>query len=292
MKYIKLFEEHSIEDLVNKKEDLQGLLNLGIISQEEYSDETRALDREIKSHARSVLTTGSKNRLYSTDWLNDVRKYPELRWLVSIIDSPEYRELTEAGLILSSSFTQLLNHTLVFSRSQTRDVGRDYAIGMFGSTRIIRRLVPKTGYRDMDVIIKRYPEETSELDFFKQAMSWAVNSIDFTSAEFVTKRTAKSVEAREVEQPKFNDLIARLVNQKLPNLSDSAVQRIIADLKYVLYFNYATQRRKNIKALEQYFNTDNEVALTVYDYSYNQLKGEALSVLSDPRIKIIRSDFN
>lgn len=292
MKYIKLFEEHSIEDLVNKKEDLQGLLNLGIISQEEYSDETRALDREIKSHARSVLTTGSKNRLYSTDWLNDVRQYPELRWLVSVIDSPEYRELTETGLILSSSFTQLVNHTLVFSRSQTRDVSRDYAIGMFGSTRIIRRLVPKTGYRDMDAIIKRYPEETSELDFFKQAMSWAVNSIDFTSAEFVTKRTAKSVEAREVEQPKFNDLIARLVNQKLPNLSDSAVQRIIADLKYVLYFNYATQRRKNIKALEQYFNTDNEVALTVYDYSYNQLKGEALSVLSDPRIKIIRSNFN
>lgn len=287
MKYLRLFEEHSIDTLVQQLNDLEELRSMGIIDDQEYRDRLSFLRREISTSTKSRLKTGSKHMVYSPEWFNDIRNYPELKWLVDVVESPEYKALIEAGVVLSSSFTQLLNHTLQFSRTNHRNTYSEWGIGLFGPSQMIRRLTPKTGFRDMDVKIKSFNEPT-EIAFFKKAMAYLVDSIDFTSRDFSTKRSIKASASQTVEQGQFYELILKLVKSKLPDLEFSTIQKITDDLKHLLYFHEAVNRRKNIKALIKYFDTDQEVELIVREYSYNyNLTNSMREVISDPRIKII-----
>jgi hypothetical protein len=287
LKYVKLFEEHSIETLIQQKNDLAGLKEIGILSPEEYSAKVQSLTREINAHTKSRLKTGSQHRIYSTEWFNDIQTYPDLAWLIEVVESPEYKALIESGVVLSSSFTQLLNHTLQFTRSRQRDTTTDWGIGLFGPSQTVRRLTPKTGFRDMDMVIKRLDEPT-ELDFFKKAMEYLVQSLDFTSRDFSTKRSIKANASQQVEQGQFYELLLKLVNSKFPDSDFSRIQKIVEDLKSLLFFTEAVNRRKNIKALNNYFNTDQEVTLVVSEWRYpNRLTSDEKEVISDPRIKII-----
>jgi hypothetical protein len=287
LKYVKLFEEHSIETLVQQKNELGDLKELGLLSNQEYLDHVRDLDREIRNQTKTQLKTGSQHRIYSAEWFNDIQTYPELAWLIEVVESPEYQTLIESGVVLSSSFTQLLNHTLQFTRNRQRAIETDWGLGLYGPTQTIRRLTPKTGFRDMDMQIKRFNEPT-ELDFFKKAMAHLVASIDFTTREFSSNRSIKADAARQVEQGQFYELILKLVKSKLPDSDFSRIQQIVEDLKSLLFFTEAVNRRKNIKALNNYFNTDQEVTLVVSEWKYkNRLTNDEKEVISDPRIKII-----
>ena len=290
LKYVKLFEEHSIETLVQQKNELGGLKELGLLSNQEYLDHVRDLDREIKTHAKSTLKTGSQHTIYSTEWFNDIRNYPELAWLIEVVDSPEYKALIESGVVLSSSFTQLMNHTLQFTRNRQRAIATEWGLGLYGPMQTIRRLTPKTGFRDMDMQIKRFNEPT-ELDFFKKAMAHLVSSIDFTTRDFSSNRSIKANAARQVEQGQFYELILKLVKSKFPDLDSLRLQKIMEDLKSLLFFSDAVLRRKNIKALTNYFNTDQDVNLFVYSWQYqNRLTSDAKEVISDPRLKIVETN--
>lgn len=277
MKYIKLFEEHSLNSLNAQKADLDGLKDIGIISPTEYTDKIKDINRQIKS----MLTTGSMNTMYSKKWFDDIRTVPEFKWLVDVVDSPEYSNLVSKGVALSSSFTQLMNHTLVFSKNQERRVESDYAIGFFGATKTVRRIVPKTGNRDMDMIIKIFKSPTED-DFFKSAMSYIADTIDFTTNYFSSKRAVKAELLKQETVAEFKKVMVEFIKKKMPGADDSQIRKLSDHLHALIGWNLA-EIKPATKALKTWLTTDKTVNLSIY--SYAPLDGELQQLLlNDPRL--------
>lgn len=277
MKYIKLFEEHSLNSLNAQKADLDGLKDIGIISPTEYTDKIKDINRQIKS----MLTTGSTNTMYSKKWFDDIRTVPEFKWLVDVVDSPEYSNLVSKGVALSSSFTQLMNHTLVFSKNQERRVESDYAIGFFGATKTVRRIVPKTGNRDMDMIIKIFKSPTED-DFFKSAMSYIADTIDFTTNYFSSKRAVKAELLKQETVAEFKKVMVEFIKKKMPGADDSQIRKLSDHLHALIGWNLA-EIKPATKALKTWLTTDKTVNLSIY--SYAPLDGELQQLLlNDPRL--------
>jgi len=277
LKYIKLFEEHSLNSLNAQKADLDGLKDIGIISPTEYTDKIKDINRQIKS----MLTTGSTNTMYSKKWFDDIRTVPEFKWLVDVVDSPEYSNLVSKGVALSSSFTQLMNHTLVFSKNPERRVESDYAIGFFGATKTVRRIVPKTGNRDMDMIIKIFKSPT-EADFFKSAMSYIADTIDFTTNYFSSKRAVKAELLKQETVAEFKKVMVEFIKKKMPGADDSQIRKLSDHLHALIGWNLA-EIKPATKALKTWLTTDKTVNLSIY--SYAPLDGELQQLLlNDPRL--------
>jgi len=277
LKYIKLFEEHSLNSLNAQKADLDGLKDIGIISPTEYTDKIKDINRQIKS----MLTTGSMNTMYSKKWFDDIRTVPEFKWLVDVVDSPEYSNLVSKGVALSSSFTQLMNHTLVFSKNPERRVESDYAIGFFGATKTVRRIVPKTGNRDMDMIIKIFKSPT-EADFFKSAMSYIADTIDFTTNYFSSKRAVKAELLKQETVAEFKKVMVEFIKKKMPGADDSQIRKLSDHLHALIGWNLA-EIKPATKALKTWLTTDKTVNLSIY--SYAPLDGELQQLLlNDPRL--------
>jgi hypothetical protein len=277
LKYIKLFEEHSLNSLNAQKADLDGLKDIGIISPTEYTDKIKDINRQIKS----MLTTGSMNTMYSKKWFDDIRTVPEFKWLVDVVDSPEYSNLVSKGVALSSSFTQLMNHTLVFSKNQERRVESDYAIGFFGATKTVRRIVPKTGNRDMDMIIKIFKSPTED-DFFKSAMSYIADTIDFTTNYFSSKRAVKAELLKQETVAEFKKVMVEFIKKKMPGADDSQIRKLSDHLHALIGWNLA-EIKPATKALKTWLTTDKTVNLSIY--SYAPLDGELQQLLlNDPRL--------
>ena len=277
MKYIKLFEEHSLNSLNAQKADLDGLKDIGIISPTEYTDKIKDINRQIKS----MLTTGSTNTMYSKKWFDDIRTVPEFKWLVDVVDSPEYSNLVSKGVALSSSFTQLMNHTLVFSKNPERRVESDYAIGFFGATKTVRRIVPKTGNRDMDMIIKIFKSPTED-DFFKSAMSYIADTIDFTTNYFSSKRAVKAELLKQETVAEFKKVMVEFIKKKMPGADDSQIRKLSDHLHALIGWNLA-EIKPATKALKTWLTTDKTVNLSIY--SYAPLDGELQQLLlNDPRL--------
>lgn len=279
MKYVKLFEEHSLNSLNAQKADLDGLKDIGIISPIEYTDKIRDINRQIKS----MLTTGSTSTMYSKKWFDDIRTVPEFKWLVDVVDSPEYSNLVSKGVALSSSFTQLMNHTLVFSKNQERRVDSDYSIGFFGATNTVRRIVPKTGNRDMDMVIKIFKSPT-EADFFKSAMSYIADTIDFTTRDFSSKRAVKAELSKQEAVAEFKKVMVEFIKKKMPGADDSQIRKLSDHLHALIGWNLA-EIKPATKALKTWLTTDKTVNLSIY--SYAPLDGEIVELLlTDPRLVI------
>lgn len=222
--------------------------------------------------------------MYSESWLNEARNIPEFGWFTGVIDSPEYSELVQKGVSLASSITQLLNHTLVFARNGVnRDNKKEFAIGLFGSINVVRRLVPKTGMRDMDLTMKRFDSSLSEADFFKTAMKWLVDHIDFDSRSFDSKKTVASSAKTGQETTVLRDLVSRLVQADLANISGRDQDKLRNDLFGAIGGNDSASRTRAIRELTKYFEKG-QATLTVSGYySLNQ---DMITVLSKPNIKI------
>lgn len=143
-----------------KIEDLKTLADLGIITPDELKKEFR------KYRADEIKLT-----------------IPEVK---EIIDTPEYREFQKLGLELVSSRTQLFNGTLVFGQPgyQPKD---QFAIGLFQNG-TIKRLTPKGIKRgvwgrelgEMDMPIKQFKLDS---DFYRTAMRWCLDHIDFEALD-------------------------------------------------------------------------------------------------------------
>ena len=276
MKYIKLFEEHSIDSLSKQKDDLDGLREIGIISPEEYTDKIRDINRRIKA----ALTSKSNYPMYSTEWFNDIRSNSAFDWLITLIDSPEYSKLIEMGVVLSSSFNQLMNRTLVFSRTPDRDRRSEFAIALFGPARTIRRLVPKTGSRDMDMVVKSFNSPT-ELDFFKEALSYVADNIDFTTRDFSTKRTMKAQSTKQEAESEFKTVLDEFIKMRMPDSDDSQIRKWSEKLHSVIGWTVA-EIKPATKALKKWLTTNNSVNLSIY--SYHSLDQEIQEILDDPRL--------
>jgi hypothetical protein len=282
-KYIKLFEEKTTDILMAELEDLERLREIGLVDDQEYAEQTSSIRRQLNIQAKSILNTKSQHKVYSNEWFEDLRTKPEFRWLIDVFDSPEYAALVEKGVVLSSSFTQLLNRTLVFSKSFDRNPKADFALGFFASTNVVRRIVPKTGYRDLDMVMKRF-ERLSETQFFKTAMRWASDNVDFSDRSFPTKRASASAKRAIDDQTILMNLITKLVQEDMTKISASESQKTIESLYHTMGgLNDAALRKNSIKNLTNYFENGSCKIVFTGNQTYTQ---DMITVLSKPGISI------
>ena len=281
MKYLKLFEEINVEDLLQQQEELDRLHDLGLADNQEYRSGSAKIRAALNQYIKAKLKR-IQHPMYSESWLNEARNIPEFGWFTGVIDSPEYSELVQKGVSLASSITQLLNHTLVFAKNGiARDAKKEFAIGFFGSINVVRRLVPTTGMQD--VTMKRFDSNLSESEFFKTAMKWTVDHIDFDSRSFDSKKTVASAAKSGQETTVLRDLVSRLVQADLANISGRDHDRLTNTLFGAIGGNDSASRTRAIRELTKYFEKG-QATLTVDGYySLNQ---DLITILSKPNIKI------
>jgi hypothetical protein len=170
----KLFESESEEEVNQKIEDLRQLADLGMIDRQEITEFLRK---------RGVPTI-----------MNSV---PEIQ---EIVNSPEYQELQELGLGIVSSKTQLLRGNVIFGFAGYRPHD-GYAIGIYPGVKKIRRMTPKGipmgvrgrspyGIGSMDIQIKDLGF-VSDDQFYRVAMRWILDHIDFEDPRFSVKRNTR-----------------------------------------------------------------------------------------------------
>jgi hypothetical protein len=285
MKYLKLFEEQSVDDLLQKKQDIEDMRELGVLSDEEYRTQLAGIRSRLNLYTKSKLKTGSQNPPYSAAWFDDLRTSPELRWLMDVVATPEYAALVEKGVSLASSYTQLLNHTLVFARGGTnRNTKTEFAIGFFGSIQVVRRLVPKTGTRDMDIIMKRFDDlGLNELEFFKRAMAWTIEAVDFTDRAFSSKKTVSATAKRNQADEQLRELVDQLVEESLADISGRTQSQTKINVYYSIGGGYASSKRAATSALTKYFSGGTSTLTISGVHSLGQ---DEITVLSKPRLKL------
>ena len=167
----RVFENRSEEDPNQELEHLSVLADLGFID-----------DAEVKKVLR-------------TRGVPDIIKYT--KYIQEIVNSPEYGELQGHGLEIVSSKTQLLNGSILFGRPGYRPHD-SYAIGLFPGPKLIRRMMPKgiplgvwrRKIGSMDFIIRKL-HDIPESKFYRVAMRWILDHIDFNDPEFSVKRRTR-----------------------------------------------------------------------------------------------------
>jgi hypothetical protein len=160
-----------------QKNALDSLLELGLISKEEHRRDIRTL-------------LNHSDKRFSSEAVSSVVK--------SAIESPEFKRITDLGLVNASSLTQMLNGNIVLAKPGY-DRNQNYALGFFSELRVLRRLTPKRrfksyygGWNTLDETIKRFDTALSKEQFFKISATWAFDHLDFDAEFFpVKKRTAK-----------------------------------------------------------------------------------------------------
>jgi hypothetical protein len=148
---------------------LRTLVKRGLISPSD-------LWKELKSYGRSALL--SFDEIYS-----------------ELLDSPELEEFRAMGLDIVSSPVQLKNRTLVIGYPTYRAKDQ-FAIGFYPADRRIKRLTPKgiymgvnnRSYGSLDFRIKDFPRVfKDDLDFYRKAMRWSLDHLDFTEADYYSR---------------------------------------------------------------------------------------------------------
>ena len=283
MKYIKLFEEQAIDRLMAELEDLERLREIGLVNNPEYAEQKSLIELELRKNAKAELTTNSQHTIYSKEWFEDLRKKSEFRWLIEVVDSPEYAALVSKGVFLSSSVTQLLNRTLVFSKRVNRNVKTDFAIGFFANVNVVKRIFPKTGYRDMNLEMKRFDASLSEINFFKQAMAWVSNTLDFTTNNFTAKRTIQSTLSRQRAESEFTKVITEFIKQRMPDANDYQIRKWSDKIQSLVGWTML-EITQATNAFRTRLTTDKPAKLVVY--STSPLDQEIQQLLDDPRLTV------
>ena len=178
MSYFKKFgaflnEDESSEEQLAK---LARLKDLGLLDTDQYRQDSKNIRKD------AMLAAKDRGEYAGT-------ALPEIR---EVLDSPEAQLLKAKGLEVVSSPTQLLNGTLVWAKpGYTRAKG--WGLGFFPGPSKIRRMTPKGlnlgvwGRRigSMDVEMKSIPTSayTNETEFYRVAMKWAAQHIDWDQLE-------------------------------------------------------------------------------------------------------------
>jgi hypothetical protein len=148
------------------KQELKLLLNTGLISRQEYS--------------AGMRQTGREEYLNSEDGINTEE-------IKQILNTDGAKKLMAAGLHHVSSRAQLMNGNIVFSLDPDYHSAQGWGIGFFSEFRAVRRMTPKkvkglVWRRDegsMDIVMRKFSDKVSALEFFDTAMAWAADHIDF-----------------------------------------------------------------------------------------------------------------
>lgn len=167
---------------------LEFLLDLGLIDQSGYRKEIAEIVKVFKK-----WTLGNRLNPREKEDLEILMEIGEESGLTSLkaLSSTGAKALFDLGLRLVSSPTQLINGTLVFSMDPNYRRADGWGLGFFPGPKKLRRMAPKATplgvwgrpSGSMDVMIKSFPNTSSDLDFFDTAMQWAAQNIDFTQVE-------------------------------------------------------------------------------------------------------------
>lgn len=171
------FQQFIKENDSNRLGDLDKMRDLGIISPEEHEHERRAIKKELN--------------VSSPQYKSELEKFN------AVLQSEGAKKLLAKGLHLVSSKAQLAHGTLVFSMDPKYTAYDGWGIGFFGGAKTIKRMTPKginvgVWRRDkgsMDIAIKSFPGEMTDLEFYDRSMNWAADNIDFE--EVMNKPGAK-----------------------------------------------------------------------------------------------------
>lgn len=283
MKYLKLFEEQAGDQLMAELDNLERLREIGLVKYPEYAEQKSLIKLKQRKNAKDLLTAKSQHTIYSKEWFTNLRTKPEFKWLIEVIDSPEYADLIAKGVFLSSSVTQLLNHTLVFSKRVDRNIHTDFAIGFFTGVNVVKRIFPKTGYRDMALSMKRFDASLSEIDFFKKAMAFVSNTLDFTTNNFTAKRTIQSNLSRQRAESEFRKVITEFIKQRMPDSKDYQIRKWSDEIRDLIGWTML-EITQATNAFRTWLTTDKPAKLVVY--SKSPLDQEIQQLLDDPRLTI------
>jgi len=166
--------------------ELTYFVSIGILRDSEVKKQISQLTKELFNYHRGIISSPSK-------YMEDLIKLGDTTGLavLTALGSEGTKALIANGLYLVSSFTQLANGSLIFSLDQNYRRSDGWGIGFFPGPRIIRRMTPKginigvwsRTYGSMDILIKKFKDAGSDLEFYNTAMLWAAENIDFEHAK-------------------------------------------------------------------------------------------------------------
>ena len=147
-------------------EEIKKLVSLGLMTNAEAGAERRRAGREEYLEDGESIDAEKIKQILSTDGA---------------------KKLMAKGLHHVSSKAQLKQGNLAFSLDPNYHSAEGWGIGFFSGPRIVRRLTPKqvpnlVWMRDkgsMDVLMRKFSNQTTDLEFFDTAMAWAADHINF-----------------------------------------------------------------------------------------------------------------
>lgn len=237
MKYVRLFEEYS-DDLTTAQSqlaELDSLRDFAIISAEEYKQQRVELLKKIAAYNRTqIRKAATENPIYSDAWFEAISKVPSLSWLIELRELSEYSEMIAAGFHPVASPVQLGNRTFVFAKDPNYKAGEDYAIGLFSSINVVRRLTKDSirGGRRIPILdqkVKEFDGSLTPIQFFRDGLKWVIDNLDLTISHFPNKKMVSAGAARDVERAKRLDQIKSALSAAGLPTDDASLSNIPID---------------------------------------------------------------
>ena len=170
--------------------ELNYLLSIGVISGRDAKSEITKLQKAIWQIKNIDVKKLDAN---SAEYIDDLIKLGDDTGLAALatLKSDGAKALIAKGVYMVSSITQLGNGSLIFSVDPNYRRSDGWGIGFFPGPKIIRRMTPKginigvwsRTYGSMDILIKKFNDTGSDLEFYNTAMLWAAENIDFEHAK-------------------------------------------------------------------------------------------------------------
>ena len=166
--------------------ELNYYVSIGILRDSEFRKQLSQLTKELFNYHRGIVSSPSR-------YMEDLIKLGDTSGLavLTALGSEGTKALIANGLYLVSSITQLGNGSLIFSVDPNYRRSDGWGIGFFPGPKIIRRMTPKginigvwsRTSGSMDILIKKFKDTGSDLEFYNTAMLWAAENIDFEHAK-------------------------------------------------------------------------------------------------------------
>ena len=174
--------------------ELNYLLSIGVIRGRDAKSEITKLQKEIWQIKNSKFRIDVKKLdANSAEYIDDLIKLGDDTGLAALatLKSDGAKALIAKGVYMVSSITQLGNGSLIFSVDPNYRRSDGWGIGFFPGPKIIRRMTPKginigvwsRTSGSMDILIKKFNDTGSDLEFYNTSMLWAAENIDFEHAK-------------------------------------------------------------------------------------------------------------
>ena len=179
-----------IDQVKSTLTELNYLLSIGVISGRDAKSEITKLQKDIWQIKNIDVKKLDAN---SAEYIDDLIKLGDDTGLAALatLKSDGAKALIAKGVYMVSSITQLGNGSLIFSVDPNYRRSDGWGIGFFPGPKIIRRMTPKginigvwsRTSGSMDILIKKFNDTGSDLEFYNTAMLWAAENIDFEHAK-------------------------------------------------------------------------------------------------------------